>query len=388
MVSPLKRYRLMIPGPAGSNSDALAEMGAPVVAHYGPEWVEAYRETIDLTRQVFCTEGDVFLIPGSGTSGLEAAIGSTIGSDFRVAVPINGEYADRLLMLATGHSDNVVSARFDIARPLPAEQIDNLLRENPSIRMLAAVHCESATGILNPIREIGRICRERDVLFMVDAVSSLGGAELKMDEWNIDICVTAAQKCLETPPGLSLVALNPRAMQRVAAKKEKCGWYLNLKVWSEYAEKWSEWHPYPVTLNTNNILALRASLLKIVQETLSKRQKRHRDMMTLVRQGLRNLGFELFADDEWASPTLTAACTDERISVPELLAYVKERHGIMLAGSGGEVLPDKIFRVGHMGTQATTEAVVAVLLSIEDALRWKGAELDAGRCLRGIRFPD
>jgi alanine-glyoxylate transaminase/serine-glyoxylate transaminase/serine-pyruvate transaminase len=383
-VKDISRYRLMIPGPAGASPEALAEMGKPVVAHYGADWVGIYRETLGLARQVFQTEGDIFLIPGSGSAGLEAAVCSVVGEDFRLLIPVNGEYGARLSILARAYSGAVEVLESCAEEPWSVQQVEERLERNPSIRAVAAVQCESATGIVNPIRELAELCRERHILLIVDAVSSLGGMELAMDEWGVTVCVTASQKCLECPPGLSLVAVADEAWTRIRSRDRAVGWYLNLAVWKEYSEKWPDWHPYPVTLCTNTILALRRSLGSIVDETLERRFERHRTAARMLRRGLRNLGFTLFADDKWASPTVTSVLVDNRISADALLRLVRERHGIILAGSGGDEFEGKVFRVGHMGIEATPEAIVAVLLAIEDALQDVGVRVLPGQCLDGI----
>ncbi len=380
----VRRYRLMIPGPSGALPETLAEMGNPVVAHYGDDWVRVYKETLALARQVFQTNGDIFLIPGSGTAGLEAALCSVVGENFRLLVPVNGEYGARLATLSRAYTDEVDVVTFSPEKPWTVREIEGRLDKCPSICAVAAVHCETATGVVNPIRELAAACKARGLLLIVDAVSSLGGIELAMDKWGISVCATASQKCLGTPPGLALVAVADQAWARIMSRKKPVGWYLNLAVWKEYAEKWPEWHPYPVTLCTNLILALRRSLADVVEETLVRRCGRHRTAALMVRRGLRNLGFKLFAEDEWASPTVTSVLVDKRISAEALLRFVREEHGIMLAGSGGEELEGRVFRVGHMGPEATPEAVVAVLLAVEDALHSVGALERRGVSLDGL----
>ncbi len=369
----------MIPGPVGASSEALAEMGLPVLAHYGTEWVRLHSETVNLAKEVFRTGGDVFLIPGSGSAGLEACIAAIAGPESKILIPSNGEYGERLSMMARAYTPRQLTVRFDVRRPLPIEKIRDALDADPQISAIAAVHCETATSVLNPIGDLAAVCAERGRILMVDAVSSLGGIEFEMDTWGIALCATASQKCLETPPGLSLVAVSEAAWEWIFSRGGNAGWYLNLRVWKDYAGRWADWHPYPVTLNTNNVMALRTSLAKIMQEGLTARFARHIAAAKTLRNGLTEMGFRLFVDEQYAAPTVTSVCSDRRIAIPDLLKYVEDKHGILLAGSGSDELEGQLFRVGHMGPEATQEAIVSVLVAIEDALRSSDCAMRPGK---------
>lgn len=379
----MNRERLMIPGPIELDPDVLVEMGRPLSAHYGAEWAKFYHRTTALMKRVFMAEeAHVFLLAGPGTSGLDAAIGSTIGDGKKILVATNGFFGDRLRQIAEAYTapENVVALDEPWGEAIDPTHVEDALQREGDVRAVAVAHCETSTGVLNPVREIADAC-ERAIL-IVDAVSSLGGAELRFDEWGIGICVAATQKCLEIPPGLAPIAVSPRAWE-VIERTESPGWYLSLKTWKRYLDRWGEWHPHPVTMYSSLVQALHSSLQGILEEGLEARWARHERIARLFRRGLENLGFELVAKGGCASPTVTAAFAHERLPASELQAHLREHHRILIAG-GLDRLKGQAFRVGHMGPTANLAAILPVLYGIEEALRTAGLAVPTGRSLQGL----
>jgi alanine-glyoxylate transaminase/serine-glyoxylate transaminase/serine-pyruvate transaminase len=374
-------YHLMIPGPVELEPEILTEMGAQIVAHYGKEWTDYYNETLGLLKQVFQTNGDIFTIPGSGSAGLDAAIGSTVGNDDKILVLSNGFFGDRLADIAQSYSSKVVIQRSNPTIPIDPDRLLATLQKDRSIKAVAAVHCETSSGLLNPVKELARVCQKEGVIFIVDAISSLGGTELQMDEWGIGICVSASQKCLEGPPGLALVAVGKAAWPLIEQKNTP-GWYLNLRVWKDFAQRWSDWHPYPITMAVPALRGLRKGLERILGEGLKQRFERHRRVANLVRIGLANLGFELLIPADATSPTVTAAKGNEILSADAIVSKLKERYKIQIAGGIGE-FKGQIFRIGHMGPQAQEEKIIPLLYAIESLLRDSGLAIEEGRFLKG-----
>ncbi len=361
----MKRLRLMIPGPIEVAPEVLAVMAEPLVAHYGKEWTVFYKEILGMLRRIFQTDGDVFLFPGSGSAGLDAALGSTLFPDGKVLIPQNGFFGERLEEIARSYTTNVHTIDFPVGRVIDLGAVERTLQDG-NFDAVACVHCETSTGVLNPIQELATLCRSHGILFIVDAVSSLAVESLEMDAWGIDICVSASQKGLESPPGLGVVAVGKRVWDRINHAKSP-GWYLNLKVWKEYTEKWGDWHPHPVTQAVNNIKALRVGMERILKEGLDARFERHRKITQQLRQGLREIGLTLYVPDEIASHGVTSVLGPDS-KVDELLAYVRKQKGILLAGSLG-LLKGKIFRIGHMGPSASKEAIDEVLTALRKGLR-------------------
>lgn len=367
----MKGYRLMIPGPVDVAPEVLAPMSEVMEPHYGADWTEYYNTTLSLLQKVFRTQGDIFVIPGTGSAAIEACLATSVGGKGSVLIPNNGFFGDRLEAIARSYPARVDVLKHPIGTPLDLEQIEKAL-ETGSYDLLAVTHCETSIGILNPIREIGAVCRRHGVRFMVDAVSSLGVDRLEMDAWGIDLCATASQKGLESPPGLGLVAVAPQAWAFLD-QQESAGWYLNLKLWRQYAREWADWHPFPITMAVNNVKALRVGVERILAEGLSTREERHRSVCLHLRRTLESMGFEMCLSDAHTAHGLTAIQAHPEVPVADLLQAVKDHDRIMMAGSLGE-LKGKIFRIGHMGPSATIETVDLAAQALAHSLaRLRGA---------------
>jgi alanine-glyoxylate transaminase/serine-glyoxylate transaminase/serine-pyruvate transaminase len=209
---------------------------------------------------------------------------------------------------------------------------------------------------------------------IVDAVSSMGGVPLHVDEWGIDICVSVANKCLASPPGVAPISVSQRAWQQMQRKGERShGWYLNLETWKEFATNWGSWHPTPTTLPTNVICALLVSLRRIMEEGVEAHFQRFMSAAQSVRAGLRRLGFEMFTPDAYASPLLTAVCGFPELDVEDLRRYLLEEWQVMVSGGLSE-LRGKIFRVAHIGEAASQEYVDQFLAGVEAYLKLRGYE--------------
>lgn len=376
----VNRYELMIPGPVSVKAEVLAALAQPPVAHYGEEWTRFYLETIERLKQVIQTKKEVFLLVGSGSAGLDAMVGSLVGQHGRALVLSNGAFGERLYDITRSHTDRATVIRIPAGQRFEPDVLKDALERTP-VDVVLVTHCETSTGILNPVKELNAVCREHGCLLAVDAVSSLGGAPFSMDAWAIEACVTATQKCLGAPPGLAVVAVGPRAW-RLIEQSDVRGWYLNLRTWKEYSERWADWHPYPVTLPTGLVEALRKSIELILSEGLESRLQRHAEMATLLRRGLRNLGVNILAPEEFASPTVTVALTDCRFRGDDLQRFLKTEYNLLIAEGSGE-LRGKTFRIGHMGPSATRACVLKVLNGIEKFLQGQGLEIPFGVGLAG-----
>jgi alanine-glyoxylate transaminase/serine-glyoxylate transaminase/serine-pyruvate transaminase len=185
-----------------------------------------------------------------------------------------------------------------------------------------------------------------------------------MDEWEIDLCASASQKCLGAPPGIGPVAVGPRGWEAIDRNPAKGhGWYGNLRVWRQYAIDWADWHPFPVTLATNNILALRASLDDLLQEGIEHRLERYRSLGLRLRNGLREIGMPPYTSDEQMAPVITAAYGPANVPTSKIVSYLANTHKIKIAGGLG-LLKDQIFRIGHMSPTVSEADVDRVLLAL------------------------
>jgi len=343
-----KPLKLMIPGPIQPDRAVLDAMGGPIVPHYGPQFTHIYNETLDLLKQVFITEGNVFLLPGSGSAGTDACIGSALSTAEKIVIGSNGFFGDRLIAIADSYGLEVIPVTAEWGQPLRTQDFVDAFQHHPDARASAIVHLETSTAVINPVAEVAAITRQAGAVTIVDAVSSLGGLPFQMDEWGIDLCLSASQKCLGAPPGLSPIAVGRRGWEAIDRNPKKGhGWYCDLRVWRQFATDWWDWHPFPVTMPTSNILALREGLRQLLEEGISQRLERYRKLAILLRNGLRRINMTPFTPDEMLAPVLTAAYCPPGISSGEIVAFMEKERRIKISAGLG-VLKDKIIRIGHM----------------------------------------
>lgn len=365
-------FRLMIPGPVDVEDDVLEAMAQPVLPHYGPMWLERYHETIDLLKQVFGTQGDLFPLVGPGSAGLDAALGSLTRTGEKVLVPANGFFGRRFRVIAQSYGLDVRTVEAPMGQPLDPEAIRQCLSAEPDIQAIGVVHLETSSGVLNPLREIASVAQEFGVPVIADAVSSMGGVPLPVDEWGIDVCATVVNKCLACPPGLAPISVSQRAWQQIDAKGGRAhGWYLNLRVWKDYAVNWASWHPTPITMPSNLVAALLVSLRRILGGGLEAHYDRYVQASQTVRARLMQLGFEMFTAEAHSSPLITAMRGLPGMDVEDLRRYLLEERQIMISG-GLEEQRGKIFRVGHIGKASSAGYVKELLDGVDAYLRLRG----------------
>lgn len=380
----IKHLKLYTPGPGDVEDDVLESLASPVIRHYGPEWMEIYDETQGLLKQVFKTENEIFFVPGPASSLMDMAIGSLLASGEKIIVGNNGFFGERLALIARGYGLETVTFNAPLGEPLDCEDLRRLLKANPDAKAVALVHHETGTTVMNPLRELARVCKDAGTVVVVDAVSSMGGADVRVDEWGLDVCVTTPNKCLDALPGMGFISVSPSAWKLVDSHSQtNHGWFLNLKTWRQYATEWGSWHPTPVTLPTNIILALRTSLLKIVGMGLEAHFEKYRAASHAVRVGLQSLGYEMFVQDECASPIVTGVRRRHEFELIELSTWLVEQRQIAVGGGLGE-LSGKMFRVGHLGKANTREYLIDFLFAMEEFLRYKGIPVIVGTSLAGL----
>ncbi len=361
-----RTLKLMIPGPVQPDADVMAAFAQPVQPHYGPQWRDLYLETTAMLQKVFGTGGDVFLLVGSGSAAVDACIGTSMPAGATVIIGVNGAFGERLRTMALGYDLDVVTVEAELGQPLRAGDFEDALRRHPGARLVGLCHVETSTTALNPVEEVAAAARRHGVPCMVDAVSSLGGLPMKMDEWGIDFCAAASQKCLGAPPGLGPVAVSANgwdAVERNAARGR--GWFLDLRVWRQYAHDWADWHPHPSTMATNNVAALRVSLRKLLDEGVDARLARYRTLALHLRAGLRRIGLQPFTPDELMAPVLTAAHCYPGVKAGEIVTYLADVHGIKITTGFGEALHDRIIRIGHMAPDLGPGDIEEVLNALE-----------------------
>ena len=351
------REFLMIPGPVSVDDDVLEALGRPVRAHYGDEWTRLYKHAVAGVREVFRTDGEVYLLFGSGLAGVEMCIASVLAPGDEVVVGANGVFGQRMADVARLNRLRVHMVEAEGFEPVTAAMIRDALEEHPGARAVCVVHHETSVGVLNEVQAIAGEARDRGLLTIVDGISAVGGVPFDMDAWGVDLCVTVANKCIGGPIGVAPVAAGRRALEALGDGRTKAaGWYLNLATWKRFAEEWSGWHPHPTTMPTNVIEAFDVALGDLLKEGVEQRWRRLARARDRVREGLVEMGFAMLSPIATASPVTTAAYGLPGMDVHDYMSWLLGEHHIRIGGGLGP-LAGKIFRVGHMGRAAEPEAI-------------------------------
>ena len=350
---------LLIPGPVSVSEDVLSALGGPVPAHYGDEWVRIYRRLTAQLAEVFGTGGDVVLLFGPGTAGLEMCLASGLCPGDEVLVGVNGLFGERLAEVADALGLAVHPVAAGERHPIEPGHVARAAERHPGARAFAVVYHETSLGLLNPVADLCAEARRRGLLTIVDAVASLGGMPLRMDDWAIDLCVGVGNKGLGGPVGIAPIAVGRRGWEAVDDGRDKiAGWYLNLATWRRYEEMWGSWHPSPTTMPTNALVALAAAVDEVLGRGLEAHHGRLAKAAARVREGLGELGFEMVIPDAFASPVTTAVWGLPGMDVNDYLDWMRRERGLRLGGGLGD-LSGRAFRVGHMGRAADPEVVDA-----------------------------
>lgn len=369
MPSPIPERLLLAPGPSPVAQRVLHALASPLLGHLDPAFLEVMDETRALLRGVFLTENELTIpVSGTGSAGMEAVLVNALEPGDRVVVGVAGYFGERVAEIArrVGAEVTVVAAEWGtIVDPAALEEA--VRRTSP--RAVAVVHVETSTGVLQPIRPVAEIASRYGALAIVDAVASLGGAELRVDEWGVDLCYSGSQKCLSAPPGLAPLTAGPRARERLAARATKVrSWYLDLSLLSTY---WGAERVYHHTAPVSMIYALREALRIVHEEGLEARWERHRRHAAMLRQGLEVMGLALFGDPSYRSAAVTAVLMPEGVSDVEVRRRLLREYGIEIAGGLGP-LRGKIVRIGLMGEGSTARNVLTFLSAFGSALEAEG----------------
>lgn len=383
---------IMTPGPVEAEPRVLRAMSTPIIGQFDPAFLQIMNETSDLLKYLFNTKNEqAYAVDGSSRSGLEALLAGMIKPGDKILVPIFGRFGHLIAEIAERYCADVHTIEADWGTAFDPEEVINAVkRVNPKI--VAIVHGETSTGILQPLKEIGQFCREQDVFLIVDAVATVGGVEFRTDEWFVDAVVTGTQKCLSVPSGMAPITYN----ERVAAvlderKKIEQGLdpssansdfirsnYLDL---SQIQAYWSPERINHHTEATSMLYALREGLRIIKEEGLQERWSRHLIHEKAIMIGLEAMGMKLFGDLEHKMPVVTNVIVPEGMDESKVRATMLQEFGVEIAGAFGP-LRGKIWRVGSMGYSARKENVYQVLHALESTLQFYGADVNRGDAIQ------
>jgi aspartate aminotransferase-like enzyme len=366
----MKKYQLMAPGPTPIPSQVLLAMAQPIIHHRTPEYDALFREVRAGLKRLFQTSQDVITLTCSGTGAMEAAVANTLSAGDTVAVVRAGKFADRWVEMAQAYGLRVVELVAPFGETVEPARLADALRREGEIRAVLVQHSETSTGVLHDVRAYAGVTRATDALLIVDAVSSLGIADLPMDDWGVDVVVSGSQKGLMLPPGLAFCALNERAWARTRTSNLP-KYYLDLTADLKSTLK-NEAHFTPAV---SIVVGLREVLKILEAEGLANVFARHDRLARATRAGVEALGLELFAKAT-PSPAITAVLPPAGVDSEKLVAAYGEEHNITIAGGQGE-MKGQIFRLGHMG-YATEPDVIIGLAALEQILADLGIAVDFG----------
>jgi alanine-glyoxylate transaminase / serine-glyoxylate transaminase / serine-pyruvate transaminase len=360
-VPPLPDRVLMGPGPCNPYPEAVEALARPMLGHLDPAFVDILDETCARLRTVFRTANAMTLpISGTGSAGMEAAFVNVVEPGDPVVIGVNGVFGARMCDVAVRCGADVVRVDVPWGEPVDPER---LLRAHPAPRVIAAVHAETSTGVRSDIAPLGEA--KGDALLLVDCVTSLGGIEVDIDAWGVDIAYAGTQKCLGVAPGLAPLTLSDRACDRLV---ERCpSWYLDLRMIGRYTGPATGPRVYHHTAPVSMIMSLHAGLGAILEEGLDAAIGRHAECGRLLHEGLVDLGLDLFAADGHRLPELTTVLVPDGVDDAKLRSTLLERYGIEIGGGLGEYAGG-MWRIGCMGHTARPRNVTLVLAALADLL--------------------
>lgn len=334
---------LRIPGPTPVPPEVMQAMQRPMIPHRGETFRSLHRDLLSKLQVIMKTEHKAFVIPGSGSTGWEAAIVNTLCPGDQVLSFVSGDFGVRFATVAEQFGLDVHRFTVESGNAAEPDLVRDALASHPDARAVLYTHNETSTGVTNPLQDVGPLVRDHGALLLVDAVSSAGAVPIETDAWGVDVLMTGSQKGWMCPPGLSIIVPGERAM----AATERASFprsFLDFNSWRSSVDKGDTPATAPLTL----FFALDAACDLILEEGMYARANRHEEAAVRTRQVFTEAGFDLFADPAFASSTVTAVRARGNSGAKELVKEVHERYDIDVAAGQGD-LSDKIIRIGHMG---------------------------------------
>jgi aspartate aminotransferase-like enzyme len=353
----------MLPGPTNVPNRVINAMLTPMINHRSDDFRKLYKDIVSKTQTVFETENDIVVLTTSGTGAVETSVVNLIKKDDAVIIPVNGEFSTRLADLIDNYGGKTIRINSPYGQNPPIEKIEEAFEKKSKIKALYVVYNETSTGTtLRYLSKLGDICKAHGAYFVVDAVSILGGDELPVDKWNVDICFTATQKALAAPPGIAPISISKEA-KKYMIENPPPSQYLNLKRYFKY---YSESFETPFTPAISLFYAFQEALNIIIEEGMENRIRRHRNCADAFYSGLETLGFTPFADTSSRSNVVIAVNYLPGIDDKKFRGLISTKFKVLLAGGFGE-LKGKVFRVGCMG-EVSSYHVMRTLSAISSSM--------------------
>jgi aspartate aminotransferase-like enzyme len=363
---------LMAPGPTPIPPEVLLAQGSPLVYHRGPGYGALLREVTEGLQEMMKTSADLLCFTASGTGGLESSVANLLSPGDRVVVPVAGYFGERFAKIARAYGADVRTVDYAWGSAVRAEDVAAAIDEAPTAAVLAQ-HSETSTGVIHDIQALGEVCRAKDVLFVVDVISSLGAVPYDGDGWGVDVAIGGSQKALSASPGISFVSVNGRAWE-ASKTATNPRFYFD---WSLYKDSYDQKDPEnPFTPAVHVMMGLRAALRLYFEEGADAVLARHQRLSAAVKAGAEALGLELsgeYLERAWA---VTAIKAPEGIDGGELVAKCRADHGVILAPGQGP-MKGKVFRIGHLGNYGQLD-IIRGLSALEQTLASMGHPVRPG----------
>jgi alanine-glyoxylate transaminase/serine-glyoxylate transaminase/serine-pyruvate transaminase len=359
---------LMGPGPSDVHPRVLAAMARPTIGHLDPKFVEMMDEVKALLQYAFQTRNELTMpVSAPGSAGMETCFVNLVEPGDKVIVCVNGVFGGRMKENVERLGGVAVAVEDAWGEPVDPNKVEDAFRKHPDARLLAFVQAETSTGARSDAKTLVEIAHKHDALTIVDAVTSLGGSPLKVDEWQIDAVYSGTQKCLSCPPGLSPVSFSERAVAKIKARKTKvASWFLDLTLvmgyWGAGAKR-----TYHHTAPVNSLYGLHEALVMLQEESLENSWARHERNHRELRTGLEQLGFGYIGRDGYRLPQLNAVTLPAGVDETKLRQILLNEFNLEI-GAGLGALAGKIVRIGLMGYASSNKNVMLCLATLESAL--------------------
>jgi aspartate aminotransferase-like enzyme len=362
---------LLAPGPTPVPARVRLAMAQPMFHHRTPQFSALFAEVRVQLQELYQTEQDVLMLAASGTGAMEAAVNNCFAPGDEVVVVNGGKFGERWLKLAATFGVTPIEIRVEWGRAVRPAQIEAALAEHPNARGVLMQGSETSPAAVHPIEQVAAITRRRDVLLVVDGITSVGVYDIPMDAWGIDVLITGSQKALMLPPGLATIALSARAWQRVESVKQPRFYFDLPRERTNQAKNTTAWTP-AISL----VIGLHEALAMMQEEGFANVFARHARLAAATRAGCLALGLRLVAPDN-PSPAVTGVYTPDGIDGGRLFAYLRDKMKVVFAG-GQDHLKGKIIRIAHIGYIDAFDTITA-LAALEMALKRFGHPVDLGR---------
>ncbi len=362
----------MLPGPTNVPDRVMRAMLAPIINHRSDDFVELYTDVVEKTQQVFQTKNDIVALSASGTGAVEASVINIVKKGDKIIIPVNGEFSGRLAELIEAQGAHVIKLQTPPGENATFDKIKEAFDNNKDVKAFYVVHNETSTGtMVNYLDRISDLTSRNDAMYVVDSVSILGGVNLPVDKWNIDVCMTGAQKAIAAPPGISPISISPKAKKYMIANPPPT-MYFNLARYFKYYEE-SKHTPFTPALPL--LYAYREALTIMLEEGLEHVFNRHKICSDALYSGLSAIGLTPFAKKEDRSISIIALNYLDGLEDKIFRDTLAEKFRVLVAGGFGN-LKGKVFRVGCMG-EVNKYHVMRTISAISSTLAMMGYDADA-----------